>query len=120
MDIEFNRAEDTFSKAIPFKVYRIANSNVTGTTEHAHDYMQIWYVQKGCCEHYTNENCHLLVRGNLFVLPPFAAHRVKVIPGEEIEIIGCEFLTDFIGHHESLPDRASGLLILRFWSLSSY
>lgn len=112
--IELNRAEDTFKKSIPFKVYCIADNNITGTIEHTHDYMQIWYVQRGCCEHYTNDNCHLLVKGNLFVLPPFAVHRIKVIPGEEIEIIGCEFLTEFASQHESLSDKSNGLFDFAF------
>jgi AraC-type DNA-binding domain-containing proteins len=106
--MKINRAKDTFNKSIPFKVYRIADSKVS-TIEHTHDYMQIWYVQRGCCEHYANDRCHMLVKGNIFVLPPFAIHRIKIIPGEPIEIIGCEFLTDFASYHESMSDKGSGL-----------
>lgn len=103
--IEFNKAEEVFDKPIPFKVYSIADDDVTGTTEHVHDYMQIWFVQKGCCEHYINDTRNLLVKGNLFVVPPFVKHKIKVIPGEEIKIIGCEFLTDFVSNNEALADK---------------
>ena len=112
--IQLSRAKDMFSQSVPFKVYQIAGNGVSGTIRHTHDYMQIWYVLRGCCEHYSNEDCYQLVKGNLFVLPPFAEHRIKIIPGEEIEIIGCEFLTDFIISHESLSEKGNGLFDFAF------
>ncbi len=114
LQIQFNRAEKTFSRTVPFKVYRITNSGLSGMIDHTHDYMQIWYVQKGCCEHYIDGNRHLLVKGNLFVLPPFVVHKIKAIQGEDVEIIGCEFLTDFVSKHESLSYKDSGFFDFAF------
>lgn len=112
--IAINKAEEVFDKPIPFKVYNIADDDVTGRTEHIHDYMQIWFVQKGCCEHYINDTRNLLVKGNLFVVPPFVKHRIKVVPGEEIKIIGCEFLTDFVSNNEALADKQSAFFDFLF------
>lgn len=100
--IHIHKAETTFTKPIPFKIYSI-NNNAVGTREHSHDYMQIWYAMSGCCEHHVNGKSHRLTKGDLFVLPPFVAHRIKVIEKMEIRIIGCEFSAGFI--NENIPSQ---------------
>lgn len=107
--IPFNRAAETFIKHIPFKVYCVANDKVTGTADHTHDYMQIWYVISGSCEHLINNKSHLLARGNLFILPPYITHRIKITEGETVKIIGCEFSANFINENISWTDLSSSL-----------
>jgi AraC-like DNA-binding protein/mannose-6-phosphate isomerase-like protein (cupin superfamily) len=98
--IHMMTAEDMFKKNIPFKIYRLNNEHVN-TSVHSHNYIQIWYVMSGYCEHHVNGSFHHLARGNLFVLPPFVAHKIKAIDGVSIEIVGCEFSEDFI--NENMP-----------------
>lgn len=103
-----NLAANTFLRKIPFKIYSLTGDKIT-TDKHTHDYMQIWYVMKGSCEHLINNKSHTLAKGNLFVLPPFAVHEIKAAEGQSIRIIGCEFLIDFIGENISLTDMDSSL-----------
>lgn len=97
--VYINKASETFLKSIPFKIYYLSNKEMSGTRIHTHDYMQIWYINKGCLEHMVNDKCHILIKGTIFVLPPFVAHQVKQVPKEEVGIFGCEFSTDFINEN---------------------
>ncbi len=97
--VYINKASETFKKSIPFKIYYLSNKEMSGTYIHTHDYMQIWYVNKGCLEHVVNDKCHIMVKGTIFVLPPFVAHQVNRVPEEEASILGCEFSTDFINEN---------------------
>jgi len=94
-----NKASEVFKKSIPFKIYNLSNKEISGTNIHTHDYMQVWYVKKGCLEHLVNDKSHLLVKGTIFVLPPFVPHQVNLASEEEVNIIGCEFVTDFINQN---------------------
>jgi hypothetical protein len=99
--VDLFKAKDMFKKPIPFKVYCLVNDEITGTAWHTHDYMQIWYVMNGCCDHQINNTFHHLTRGNLFVLPPFVKHKIIVEGSEEVKIVGCEFLACFINENIS-------------------
>jgi mannose-6-phosphate isomerase-like protein (cupin superfamily) len=94
-DIEFFQAKTNFTKAIQFKAYEL-DGEVYGDYEHTHDYMQIWYVCGGICSHWLNGREYRMVRGDLFVIPPYVVHKVKPHDGKEIKIIGLEFSANFI------------------------
>ncbi|UHA72125.1 helix-turn-helix domain-containing protein [Paenibacillus sp. 481] len=89
------RAEQELQANLPFKMYT-RNESIGNIWDHTHDYIQIWYVVKGEFKHTINHRSYKMVRGNLFVIPPFAVHRVETIPNQELEVIGCEFLPHFI------------------------
>lgn len=96
-DIEFFNAE-TYLKKIPLKVYKMDGS-VPFIKDHTHDYLQLWYVCKGGFIHSINNGKeYKMVKGDLFVLPPFVVHRVKPLPDEGVVIIGCEFMPQFINN----------------------
>lgn len=96
-DIIFFDSE-TYLKKIYFKVYRMEGV-IPYIKDHTHDYLQLWYVSRGAFIHSINNNKeYKMVKGDLFVMPPFVVHRVKPVPGEEVEIIGCEFLPQFISN----------------------
>ena len=97
--ISLNRASENFIKSIPFKIYSLPD--FSGISEHTHDYTQIWYIMKGCCDHWIGNSSHRLTKGDIFVLPPFVVHEIKVPANEEVNIIGCEFSHKFI--NENLP-----------------
>lgn len=89
------QSESTFKTEIPFKAYNL-EGQVSGTMDHAHDYMQIWYVCRGMCRHWINNKEHSMVKGDLFVIPPYVVHKVRHVEGEDIHIIGFEFAARFI------------------------
>lgn len=87
---------EMFEKNKSLKVYRISGQSRPGDVLHTHDYMQIWYVSKGQCEHWVGGIRHVMVSGEAFVLPPDISHKTVLRP--EAEIIGCEFSLDtFLG-----------------------
>lgn len=89
---------ETYLKKIPFKVYKLEGI-ISPIKDHTHDYLQLWYVCKGAFIHSINNNKeYKMVKGDLFVIPPFVVHRVKPEPGVETVIIGCEFLPQFINN----------------------
>lgn len=93
--ILFFSARDQLDEAFPCKVYRI--DHTWGTIwDHAHDYVQIWYVNKGSFDHSIGNHRYRMVAGNLFVIPPYTVHRVDMLPGEELLITGCEFMPECI------------------------
>ena len=98
-NIYVNKASETFKKSIPFKIYNLENRNLSGTSIHTHDYMQVWYVKKGCLKHTIGDKSNIMVKGTIFILPPFVAHQVDTLEGEDVNVIGCEFVTDFINEN---------------------
>ncbi len=40
-----------------------------------------------------------MIRGNIFVIPPFVNHSVRVAQGKQAKIIGCEFSPGFINEN---------------------
>lgn len=83
-----------FNKLNNFKIYEM-DRNLSGITEHSHNYMQIWYVCKGECDHWIKNSCYRMVKGDMFVLPPYIVHKTKPVEGEDVKVIGFEFSANF-------------------------
>ncbi|WP_019423065.1 AraC family transcriptional regulator [Paenibacillus sp. OSY-SE] len=102
-DVIVFHSEQELEAHLPCKMYKLDQS--TGSIwDHTHDYIQIWYVLKGEFKHTINHRTYNMVKGNLFVIPPFAVHRVEMIPGQDMEVIGCEFLPHFINERFEKAD----------------
>lgn len=82
-----------FTKCKFCKIYKVMSQKPSGTVLHSHDYMQIWYVTKGSCEHWIEGQRHLMTRGDLFIVPPRVEHQIVRL--ERAEIICCEFSFDY-------------------------
>lgn len=52
-----------FTKSRFCKIYKVTSENPSGYLPHSHDYMQIWYITRGCCEHWVEGQKHLMARG---------------------------------------------------------
>lgn len=105
-NIHINKAEIIFTKSIPFKVYLLDYGNISGTVNHTHDYMQIWYVMNGSCGHRVNQSTYLLTKGCIFMLPPYVSHQIEPLGETNLKIFGCEFSTAFVD--ESMRSIATG------------
>jgi len=79
----------------PFKAFKISNRSFS-QYPHAHSYLQIWYVKNGGCIHCLNNVEHKLQKGDIFILPPDVPHRVICEDEKNIELLGCEFMEEFI------------------------
>ncbi|MDI6618481.1 MAG: AraC family transcriptional regulator [Clostridiales bacterium] len=94
-NIIFFDADAMLNKSIPIKIYEM-KGHIQTIPDHTHDYIQLWYVARGEFLHKFNNIEYKMTRGDMFVLPPFAVHKVMPCKGEEVRIIGCEFLPQFI------------------------
>lgn len=92
---ELMNCESVFDDSIPYKVYKLEGA-VSGETYHSHEYMQIWYVDKGSVYHWIDGKGHHMLKGDIFVIPPYIVHKVTLGVQEDIRVIGCEFAAEFI------------------------
>ena len=79
----------------PFKAFKISNRKFS-QFPHSHSYLQIWYVKYGSCIHWLNDKEYNLEKGDIFVLPPDVPHRVISEDANSTELLGCEFMEEFI------------------------
>ena len=87
--------ERVFADSIPYKVYKLEGT-LSGENYHSHEYMQIWYVDKGSLYHWLDGRPHHMLKGDIFVIPPYIAHKVALGEQEDTHVIGCEFAAQFI------------------------
>ncbi len=89
-----------FTQSKICKLYKVSDSKPSGDQLHHHDYMQIWYVLKGNCEHIVEGVKHILSKDDIFIIPPKIEH--TTIPLKNSEIICCEFsYEDFFNTSEN-------------------
>lgn len=81
-----------FTKSKFCKIYTVTSEKPSGHLPHSHDYMQIWYITCGCCEHWVEGQKHLITLGDIFIVPPKIEHQMVRL--EDAEIISCEFPFD--------------------------
>lgn len=63
---------------------------------HRHKYIQINYVNKGSGVHIINNKEIEIVKGDIFIMPPYVPHAISCRDGKALEIIEFEFSTEFI------------------------
>lgn len=75
----------------PIKMYELQNGDKKWPgSEHSHDYVQIWYVREGECEHYVQNKKYILKKNEFFLIPPFVKHKVG-LKNQYCQIIACDF-----------------------------
>jgi AraC-like DNA-binding protein/mannose-6-phosphate isomerase-like protein (cupin superfamily) len=74
----------------------IAKMNDCNDINHRHEFVQIVFVSKGRLKHVINNNSFDVVRGDIFVIPPYIPHYIDNAYGENFEIIEFEFIPEFI------------------------
>lgn len=66
---------------------------------HRHEYMQINYICHGKGKHYVNNHGFDIIKGDIFVIPPYVPHSISAPPDSSIEIYEFEFEPDFINQN---------------------
>ncbi len=103
------------------KIFSMSYPNNTGEELHSHEYMQIWFVIKGVCNHWVGGNTYELVRGDAFILPPKIVHSTRL--KEDTTIICCEFslqnylMNQFHPGFNIMPDTLFDLSFLNYFVL---
>jgi AraC-like DNA-binding protein/mannose-6-phosphate isomerase-like protein (cupin superfamily) len=70
-----------------------------GGPVHKHEYMQINYIYRGKAKHMINGTEFNVMKGDIFVIPPFVPHLITSEPGERAEIYEFEFMPEFINQN---------------------
>lgn len=63
---------------------------------HRHEFVQIIYMSRGKLKHVINDNVFEVVKGDIFVIPPYVPHYFIDDSKEKFELIEFEFVPEFI------------------------
>lgn len=77
----FMTQELFFVKCSFCNVFEVTDEKPSGDILHAHDYAQIWYVTRGQCDHYVENQLYLMTAGDSFLIPPMVEHETVLTPG---------------------------------------
>jgi len=103
------KMEDNQHGGLPFFIKKHSVSNFHGLL-HRHEYMQINYVFRGKGRHYLNKNMFEIVKGDIFVIPPYIPHQICGIEQEELMICEFEFVPEYVSRYFEMHDSAESFL----------
>lgn len=63
---------------------------------HRHQYFQINYVYEGKAKHFINNNDFDIIKGDIFIIPPYVPHCIKEPKNTNVEIFEFEFVPEFL------------------------
>lgn len=95
-DILMFEIEENNNEGYLFNVYKLYSSFNTEHKLHRHKYFQINYVLEGKLSHRLNNNKFDLIKGDIFVIPPYIPHSTAEYDNIYCEIIELEFTSEFI------------------------
>jgi len=89
---------------LPVFIRKYSEESMT-RSYHTHDSIQINYIMHGSLKHHINNTSHDLVKGDIFIIPPYVTHCLSPKPGCTFEVIELEFLPEFIfGKHVTMEN----------------
>ncbi len=99
------------NNGLPFFMRRYSpQPDADSSALHRHEYMQINYVMRGKGKHQLNGHEFDIVKGDIFVIPPFVPHRIISIACNDMEIFEFEFLTGFINQSFDLMENTESFM----------
>lgn len=97
-DIPLLKMEDNMNNGLPFYIrkYQLSGASVY---IHRHEYMQINYIANGKGKHSINKKNFDIVKGDIFVIPPYIPHSIYNGGSGTIEVYEFEFIPEFINQN---------------------
>jgi AraC-like DNA-binding protein/quercetin dioxygenase-like cupin family protein len=96
-DILLIKMVDNKNGDLPFFIRRYTMTSGNFTPElHRHECMQINYVYQGKADHLLNNQQFEIMKGDIFVIPPYIPHRIIESEDSCAEIFEFEFMPSFI------------------------
>jgi len=109
-DVATYRMSQNPNDGLPFFIrkYTLKKGQILAPV-HRHDCMQINYIWRGRAKHHINSSEFLVIKGDVFVIPPFVNHAIS---GGEVdaEIIEFEFMPEFINNNFTTFENAESFL----------
>jgi len=97
----FMKQELFFRKCGFCNVFEVTDEAPSGDILHAHYYAQIWYVTRGQCDHYVENQSYLMTAGDTFLIPPMVEH--QTVLSHNSAAISCEFALEDLFPDPSSP-----------------
>ena len=86
---------DGLDNRLPFFVGKYSLSGNLSPL-HRHSVIQINYVSRGKLLHRINNSRYELVRGDIFVIPPYVPHQLIPCGNSDFELVEIEFQPEFV------------------------
>lgn len=93
--IPIYRMSDNKNGGLPIYIRQYKQENIT-TVIHGHDSIQVNYILHGSLTHVINHSSYDLVKGDIFIIPPYVPHRLIFKENCECQVIELEFLPEFV------------------------
>lgn len=77
---------------------------------HMHEYMQINYVYHGTAMHLINNQQQQIIKGDIFIIPPYVPHMINKTGDQSATIIEFEFMPEFINANFKQIENAASFL----------
>ncbi|ANE45093.1 hypothetical protein SY83_00520 [Paenibacillus swuensis] len=90
---------DMMEADFPFKM-ELRTKETINCQYHAHEHLQLCYITKGICMHHVEGQSLALVKGDLMAIPPFLAHRIEPVEGQEVELVQLDYMPVVLGGKE--------------------
>jgi len=81
---------------LPVFICKYSDKDFTLSPLHRHNVIQINYISRGRLMHQVNNARYELVRGDIFIIPPYIPHQLVNIGKNDFEVIELEFSPEFI------------------------
>jgi AraC-like DNA-binding protein/mannose-6-phosphate isomerase-like protein (cupin superfamily) len=107
-DVPMLKMEDNKHGGLPFFISKHVMQEPK--LLHRHEYMQINYVYRGKAIHVINNQEIDIIKGDIFVIPPYIPHEIRVPEGEIAEIYEFEFEPQFINENFSSFQQAESYM----------
>lgn len=98
-DIRLIRMSDNKHGGLPVyaRKYILQPGTIVGL--HRHEFMQINYICQGKGGHYINKCEFDIVKGDIFVIPPYIPHKISAAKESTIQIVEFEFVPEFVNQN---------------------
>lgn len=103
-DLRVSRIDYNCNGGLPIFIRKYREDSVT-RYQHTHDSIQVNYILHGSLKHHINNSTYDLVKGDIFIIPPFVPHCLSEKPGCSFEVIELEFTPEFIFGSHVTPDK---------------
>lgn len=94
--------KDNNNNELPVYIARVRSKEQTSPL-HRHEAVQINYITRGKLLHEINHSKYELVRGDIFIIPPYVPHQLFPVDNAGYELIELEFIPEFIFGNTSTP-----------------
>ena len=91
------------------KKFNENNPRCTSDVLHTHDSIQINYVRHGNLKHIVNNTVYDLIKGDIFVIPPFVPHGLAQKDDCDFEVVELEFLPEFVFGKDRSMENIDGI-----------